>query len=56
MLHLDSAGRAPPLDGEGLGRGDVSGKIAAASTFTPTLPSPIKGEGLNYFVASAGFT
>jgi len=34
---------APPLDGEGLGWGDVPAREAAM--FTPTLPSPIKGEG-----------
>jgi pyruvate/2-oxoglutarate dehydrogenase complex dihydrolipoamide dehydrogenase (E3) component/uncharacterized membrane protein YdjX (TVP38/TMEM64 family) len=36
---------APPLDGEGLGRGEVSGKIQDFIDSTPTLPSPIKGEG-----------
>jgi len=42
-----SAGRgfpkAPPLDGEGLGRGELP-RLARMEMFTPTLPSPIKGE------------
>jgi hypothetical protein len=33
---------APPLDGEGLGWGDVLAREAAM--FTRTLPSPIEGE------------
>ncbi len=37
--------KAPPLDGEGLGWGDTSGKGSAVPAITPTLPSPIKGEG-----------
>ena len=37
--------QAPPLDGEGLGRGDVRRKAILMSPFTPTQPSPIKGEG-----------
>ena len=40
-----SAGRAPPLDGEGLGRGGLSARSATVSKATPTQPSPIKGEG-----------
>jgi hypothetical protein len=35
----------PPLDGEGLGRGGLSARAAACIDSTPTLPSPIKGEG-----------
>jgi hypothetical protein len=38
--------KAPPLDGEGLGRGDVSGRVALFIDLTPTQPSPIKGVGL----------
>ena len=36
---------APPLDGEGLGWGGVSGEAPLFIDSTPTLPSPIKGEG-----------
>jgi error-prone DNA polymerase len=38
--------KAPPLDGEGLGWGGVSGKTLPCIDATPTQPSPIKGEGL----------
>ena len=37
--------KAPPLDGEGLGWGGVSGKAATFAQSTPSQPSPIKGEG-----------
>ena len=37
---------APPLDGEGLGWGDARACAALFAYVTPTLPSPIKGEGL----------
>ena len=37
---------APPLDGEGLGRGEHSRPAVRMEAFTPTQPSPIKGEGL----------
>jgi Fe-S cluster assembly protein SufD len=37
--------KAPPLDGEGLGRGGISEKAPAFIDSTPTQPSPIKGEG-----------
>jgi Fe-S cluster assembly protein SufD len=37
--------KAPPLDGEGLGRGGVSAGAARVANSTPTQPSPIKGEG-----------
>ena len=37
--------KAPPLDGEGLGWGGLSGKTPPFIDATPTLPSPIKGEG-----------
>ncbi|HEX8238292.1 MAG TPA: AMP-binding protein [Allosphingosinicella sp.] len=37
--------KAPPLDGEGLGRGEVRGKDASFSNRAPTQPSPIEGEG-----------
>ena len=36
---------APPLDGEGLGWGGVSGKVSLFIDSTPTQPSPIEGEG-----------
>jgi 2-aminobenzoate-CoA ligase len=39
--------KAPPLDGEGLGRGDVSGETADFIRPTPTQPSPIKREGFD---------
>ena len=48
ILHL-----VPPLDGEGLGWSEVSGKVGVVSTVTPTLPSPIKGEGSHFFSAGA---
>jgi len=38
-----SADLAPPLDGEGLGWGDVSGKVAAAPPSPPPNPPPSKG-------------
>jgi ring-1,2-phenylacetyl-CoA epoxidase subunit PaaD len=38
--------KSPPLDGEGLGRGEVRREAERASTRTPTQPSPIEGEGL----------
>jgi Fe-S cluster assembly protein SufD len=37
--------QAPPRDGEGLGRGGVSGKAPLSIGATPTQPSPIEGEG-----------
>jgi len=37
--------KAPPLDGEGLGRGGLSACPTRVAEATPTLPSPIKGEG-----------
>jgi 2-oxoglutarate dehydrogenase E2 component (dihydrolipoamide succinyltransferase) len=37
---------APPLDGEGLGRGEAARPAGSTEAFTPTQPSPIKGEGL----------
>ncbi|MEA3044396.1 MAG: epoxyqueuosine reductase [Sphingomonadales bacterium] len=37
--------RAPPLDGEGLGRGGVSGNAPSFIDSTPTQPSPLRGEG-----------
>jgi len=36
---------APPLDGEGLGRGGLRDPHSAGGDSTPTQPSPIKGEG-----------
>jgi error-prone DNA polymerase len=56
---LEAPLEAPPLDGEGLGWGEISGNIAPVSTITPTQPGlkpdhspngpavrpPIKGEG-----------
>ena len=40
-------GKAPPLEGEGLGRGGVSGGDAARVTNPPPpKPSPLKGEGV----------
>src|SRR5581483_9589537 len=36
---------APPLDGEGLGWGVVRHRALRVSNRTPTLPSPIEGEG-----------
>jgi threonylcarbamoyladenosine tRNA methylthiotransferase MtaB len=53
LLEKDGKGHAenfaavqisPPLEGEGLGRG-LSGKTALFIDPTPTLPSPLKGEG-----------
>jgi 2-oxoglutarate dehydrogenase E2 component (dihydrolipoamide succinyltransferase) len=41
------APEAPPLDGEGLGRGGLRDALGAAGEATPTQPSPIKGESLN---------
>jgi hypothetical protein len=38
-------GTSPPLEGEGLGRGGVSEKAARFIDSTPTLRSPLKGEG-----------
>jgi len=35
---------APPLEGEGLGWGERR-RPARGEAFTPTVPSPIKGEG-----------
>ena len=70
LLHFASLPQtlAPPLDGEGYGKpssfedelfsawwGDFSGRIADCIDVTPTLPSPIKGEGI-YFPSSTGFT
>ena len=43
FLAHGSAVAAPPLDGEGLGWGYVLAREAAM--FTPSQPSPIKGEG-----------
>jgi pyruvate/2-oxoglutarate dehydrogenase complex dihydrolipoamide dehydrogenase (E3) component/uncharacterized membrane protein YdjX (TVP38/TMEM64 family) len=40
------ARRAPPLDGEGLGRGGFSAHSEPGLTATPTRPSPIEGKGL----------
>ncbi len=37
--------KAPPLDGEGLGWGGVSGNALPFIDATPTQPSPIEGEG-----------
>jgi 2-oxoglutarate dehydrogenase E2 component (dihydrolipoamide succinyltransferase) len=37
--------QAPPLDGEGLGRGGLRDPLSAGGDSTPTQPSPIKGEG-----------
>jgi ring-1,2-phenylacetyl-CoA epoxidase subunit PaaD len=37
--------KAPPLDGEGLGRGEVRGPLCPKSSRTPTQTSPIEGEG-----------
>ncbi|HMJ93569.1 MAG TPA: FAD-dependent oxidoreductase, partial [Allosphingosinicella sp.] len=37
--------KAPPLDGEGLGRGGLRDSHRAGGEATPTLPSPIEGEG-----------
>ncbi|MDQ8754922.1 2-oxo acid dehydrogenase subunit E2 [Sphingosinicella sp. LHD-64] len=42
----DHAAKAPPLDGEGLGRGGVSENTQLSSKATLTQPSPIEGEGL----------
>ena len=36
----------PPLDGEGLGRGGVSGEAAAAPASRPPYPPPSRGRGL----------
>ncbi len=36
---------APPLDGEGLGRGEARDAQRLSSKRTPTQPSPIEGEG-----------
>jgi pyruvate/2-oxoglutarate dehydrogenase complex dihydrolipoamide dehydrogenase (E3) component/uncharacterized membrane protein YdjX (TVP38/TMEM64 family) len=36
---------APPLDGEGLGRGGIAARFGMDEEITPTQPSPIKGEG-----------
>jgi Fe-S cluster assembly protein SufD len=47
-FHADAMNwftKAPPLDGEGLGRGEASGKAGDSIDSTPTQPSPIKGEG-----------
>ncbi|HEY1607034.1 MAG TPA: SufD family Fe-S cluster assembly protein [Allosphingosinicella sp.] len=37
--------KAPPLDGEGLGRGELRDPLSPTSNRTPTQPSPIEGEG-----------
>jgi len=37
---------APPLDGEGSGRGEPP-RPAQVARFTPTQPSPIQGEGFS---------
>ncbi len=37
--------KVPPLDGEGLGWGEPMRPAVPVETFTPTLPSPIRGEG-----------
>src|SRR5687767_10603303 len=39
------AAMTPPLDGEGLGRGGPRDPLGAGDQATPTLPSPIEGEG-----------
>ncbi|HEX8239328.1 MAG TPA: tRNA (N(6)-L-threonylcarbamoyladenosine(37)-C(2))-methylthiotransferase MtaB [Allosphingosinicella sp.] len=38
---------APPLDGEGLGRGEVGDRLRLSSSRPPTQPSPIEGEGFD---------
>jgi hypothetical protein len=43
VTNIDS--KAPPLDGEGLGWGGVSGNAPRFIDAAPALPSPIKGEG-----------
>ena len=45
LLREGSSTEAPPLDGEGLGRGGVGDALRTGGESTPTLPSPIKGEG-----------
>src|SRR5688500_16419459 len=39
--------KAPPLDGEGLGRGGLGESRPVRDQSTPTPPSPIEGEGLD---------
>ena len=45
--------KAPPLDGEGLGRGGSRDPHSPSSNATPTLPSPIEGEGKTGFDISS---
>jgi hypothetical protein len=45
-MKMRSYPKAPPLDGEGLGWGESSGNTPPFIDFTPTQPSPIKGEDL----------
>jgi hypothetical protein len=42
---LQSNGEAPPLDGEGSGRGGRRDLLCGGEESTPTQPSPIEGEG-----------
>jgi hypothetical protein len=51
VTHVDFVrGEAPsPLAGEGRGEGDQTGKSLDSEIFiTPTLPSPVEGEGENW--------
>ncbi len=45
LEEREGAAKAPPLDGEGLGWGGISGRALPCIHSTPTQPSPIKGEG-----------
>ncbi|MDB5671602.1 MAG: paaJ [Alphaproteobacteria bacterium] len=45
MVGAGHANAAPPLDGEGLGRGELSACAAVFTQSTPTQPSLIEGEG-----------
>ena len=46
MVRASGAIKAPPLDGEGLGRGELRDPLSSTFNRTPTQPSPIEGEGL----------
>ncbi|HEY0412123.1 MAG TPA: AMP-binding protein [Allosphingosinicella sp.] len=46
LLAEGAAAKAPPLDGEGLGRGGLRDPHRPSSNLTPTQPAPGEGEGV----------